>query len=91
MPSEEIHHAVSCKSPGWRLGAGGRKAWDRTRVLAVEWGAANVRLSLKKKNKTKNPREKLCSICIPLFCVCGVDKAHLPQPMPQRVLEVGFL
>lgn len=67
----------------------GRKACGRTQLLSAQWGGANILLSCILKRK--NTREKLCSICIPLFCVCTADKAYLPQPMPQRALEVGYL
>lgn len=84
MPSEEIHRAVSCEG---KPGTGHRFLL----LNGVQQMSGCLFKKKKKQTKPKNPREKLCSISIPLFCVCGVDKAHLPQPMPQRVSEVGFL
>lgn len=33
------------QKPQLVAGVGGRKAWDRAQLLAVEWGAANVQFS----------------------------------------------
>lgn len=65
---------------GW---VGGRKAWDRAQLLAVEWGAANVQLSyLKKKYKG----EMVQHLYLP-FSV----SAQQTRPTCHSPCQVGFL
>lgn len=72
---------------GW---VGGGEAWDRTQLLAVEWGAANVQSSDIEKKKKKYKGE-IVQHLYPLVRVCAEDKAPPATAHARRALEAGGL